>query len=188
MFKPDSLQAQTASLAYSNRVFHIASHNQLELNTTALFDTLQVLDSVSVPLEQTNQRMTPWKVSLYAALIPGFGQIYNEVYWKVPILYGFLGWYGYNIAQKHDKYIYYRNLYLANQSSAKAESYRNYRDLYHDSRDEYIIYLLLAYLAGIVDAYVDAHLYDFDVDDDLTAVLPKENPSQIQLVSLKIRF
>jgi len=191
VFKVELLHAQAVPFAYGNRAFHVASQNQLEVFTTALFDTTQspLPDSAAVDLaEPVHERMTPWKVSLYAAMLPGFGQIYNESYWKLPILYGFLGWYGYNIAQKHDQYIRYRNLYLADQSSTKAESYRNYRDLYHDSRDEYIIYFILAYLAGIVDAYVDAHLYDFEVSDELTTALPKQSPLQFQLVSLKIRF
>jgi hypothetical protein len=41
------------------------------------------------------------------------------------------------------------------------------RDFYHDQRDEYILYLGLTYFLNIIDAYVGATLYDFDVSDEL---------------------
>lgn len=146
------------------------------------------LATTSQPVElKTQERLSPSTVVLYSAILPGFGQIYNESYWKLPILYGLMGWYTYNVVQKHDKYIEYRDLYRADPEAVKAESYRSYRDFYRDSRDAYFIYLLLTYLGGLVDAYVDAHLYDFDVGDDLS----KQSQKQLNytpILTFKIEF
>ena len=51
--------------------------------------------------------------------------------------------------------------HLGNQTLLSA------RDFYHDQRDEFILYLGLTYILNIVDAYVGATLYDFDVSDEL---------------------
>ncbi len=141
----------------------------------------------SIKVEITGERLSPSTITLYSAILPGFGQVYNESYWKLPILYGLMGWYGYNVGKNHDKYIKYRNLYREDPQAVKAESFRSFRDFYRDSRDEYFIYLLLTYLGGLVDAYVDAHLYDFEVGDDLSNQAQNFTPHKT-LLTLKIKF
>ncbi|NTW49966.1 MAG: hypothetical protein HGB19_09605 [Chlorobiales bacterium] len=143
--------------------------------------------SDSLKIVKKSDRMSPWQVSLWSAVLPGFGQVYNNSYWKLPIYYGLMGWFGYNVIQQHDKYVTYRDRYLKDQTGTTASSNRSYRDFYKKSRNEYIIYLCLTYLAGIVDAYVDAHLYDFEVSEDLSNH-PYPNNESVQLVSFKIKF
>jgi hypothetical protein len=133
------------------------------------------------------ERLAPSTIVLYSAILPGFGQVYNQSYWKLPILYGLMGWYGYNVAKNHDQYIDFRNLYRDDPEAVKAESYRSFRDFYRDTRDQYIIYLLLTYIGGMIDAYVDAHLYDFEVGDDLSGTLP-QNPTHRTLLTFKLTF
>ncbi|NTW49777.1 MAG: hypothetical protein HGB19_08650 [Chlorobiales bacterium] len=142
-------------------------------------DTLTVI--------KKSNRMAPWAVSLVSAALPGFGQVYNQSYWKLPILYGLMGWFGYNIVQQNNKYITYRDLYSQDQTGATSSSNRSFREYYKKSRNEFIIFLALTYLGGIVDAYVDAHLYDFDVSEDLSNYSSPKTES-IQLVSFKIKF
>src|SRR4030095_11929971 len=45
---------------------------------------------------------SPRKAAIRSAIIPGWGQIYNKKYWKVPIVWGALGVTG---------YIFFNNLY-----------------------------------------------------------------------------
>jgi hypothetical protein len=130
----------------------------------------------------------PAKAVWYAALFPGGGQIYNRKYWKLPIIYGgFLGLlYGYQWNNRYYKTYSnaYRDLVLGSPNASykdflppsydvvgrhdylervfkrKKNSYRNYRDYC-------VVGMLGVYLVAMVDAYVDASLYHFDVSPDL---------------------
>lgn len=152
----------------------------------------------------------PSKAIWMAALVPGGGQIYNRKYWKLPIIYGgFLGLiYGYNWNQRYYKtyqnayrdlktgspnasylqiirgkdldaklaYVKSHTPYLESTFSRKRNTYRNWRDYC-------VVGMLGVYLVAIVDAYVDAALYHFDVSPDLDAY---NNPAVV--VSYKIDF
>lgn len=151
------------------------------------------IDSVAEILEwgdNLNFNPIPAKAVWYAALFPGGGQIYNRKYWKLPIIYGgFLGLlYGYQWNNRYYKTYSnaYRDLVLGSPNASykdflppnydvsarydylervfkrKKNSYRNYRDYC-------VVGMLAVYLVSMVDAYVDASLYHFDVSPDLGA-------------------
>ena len=146
----------------------------------------------------------PNKALWYAALFPGGGQIYNRKYWKLPIVYGgFLGLlYGYNF---NDKYFRtYSNAYrdLVLQSPNKSymdflppgypvesrtdyleKTFKRKKNFYRTYRDYCLVGMLGVYLVAMVDAYVDASLYHFDVSTDLSA----DNHPTLML-SYKINF
>ncbi|MGL4292449.1 MAG: DUF5683 domain-containing protein [Bacteroidales bacterium] len=136
----------------------------------------------------------PMKAVWYAALIPGGGQIYNRKYWKLPIIYGgFLGLaYGYNWNQRY--YKGYANAYRDLVEDNPNKSYLDYvrpgfdvsnpsnktwlegalkrrKDSYRRNRDLCIISMLGVYLLSMVDAYVDASLYHFDISPDISMKL-----------------
>jgi hypothetical protein len=122
-------------------------------------------DSVFVPTK------SPWTAVLMSAVIPGAGQIYNESYWKAPIIWGILGWLGYNWVQNNNSYKENKNLY----TQTGDEDYRRLRTFYLDQRDLFAIYIALTYILNLVDAYVDAHLFDFSVDEDFLIYQPRLN-------------
>jgi len=122
-------------------------------------------DSVFVPTK------SPWTAVLWSAVIPGAGQIYNESYWKAPIIWGVLGWLGYNWVQNNNSYNEYKDLY----SQTGDEDYRRLRTFYLDQRDLFTIYIALTYILNLVDAYVDAQLFDFSVDEDFLLGSPRLN-------------
>ncbi len=123
------------------------------------------------------------------ALLPGAGQIYNHKYWKLPLVYGMLGGLGYGLAFEQIHYREYSDAntqallhpsalpatYLtdtdrfphASQETSAAniatglQFYRRYRDLF-------VLLSALGYGLQILDAVVDAHLYGFDVSDNLS--------------------
>ena len=105
---------------------------------------------------------SPWGAVLRSAVIPGLGQFYNESYWKIPIIWGvgalfISGW------------IYNDNLYVENKDlyfETGDERYKSYRDFYRDQRDNFTIYMVILYILNLVDAYVDAHLYDFTIEEN----------------------
>ncbi|MEX0983256.1 MAG: DUF5683 domain-containing protein [Bacteroidales bacterium] len=107
---------------------------------------------------------SPTKAMTYALILPGLGQAYNKKYFKIPFVYGALGGVGY--------WIYY-NTQGYRQSSA------NYTDDPTDFNERYLrlwrrqlelsyITLAAAYALQVLDAYVDAHLFHWDVNPDLT--------------------
>jgi hypothetical protein len=107
---------------------------------------------------------SPLGAVLRSALLPGFGQYYNEAYWKIPVIWGTIYYFADIWVKNNDKYKYYKNLY--NESGQTTEAYKTNRDFYRDQRDEFAIYIGLAYFLNLVDAYVDAQLFDFDVSEN----------------------
>jgi hypothetical protein len=118
-------------------------------------------------------KKSPWTAVILSAAIPGAGQIYNESYFKAPIVWGigislYLGW-----KFNNDRYRKYGKLTLQYSSGTDATSqrytalYKQYRDFYRDQRDLFTIYMGLAYLLNLVDAYVDAQLFDFNVQENI---------------------
>ncbi|MGB5287360.1 MAG: DUF5683 domain-containing protein [Ignavibacteriaceae bacterium] len=105
---------------------------------------------------------SPWGAVLRSAVLPGLGQFYNQSYWKIPVIWGvgalfISGW------------VYNNNLYKDNKNlfiDTGNDLYKRNRDFYRDQRDNFTIYLVLLYLLNLVDAYVDAHLFDFTVQED----------------------
>ncbi|NOT73723.1 MAG: hypothetical protein HOP08_02260 [Cyclobacteriaceae bacterium] len=118
------------------------------------------------------KRFQPRKALLYSALIPGMGQAYNKKYWKMPIVYGgfiILGAYG---SLYHNTYNKYRGLLIQEiavpGSSIFSETQlRSIVDTYRRERDFFIILGGFWYLLQMVDAHVDAHLKEFDLNPKL---------------------
>lgn len=114
---------------------------------------------------------SPWGAVLRSAVIPGLGQFYNESYWKIPIIWG-VG------ALLVSGWVYNNNLYTDNQdlySSTGQIIYQYRRDFYRNQRDNFSIYLVVLYVLNLVDAYVDAHMYDFTVEEDYITGASKLN-------------
>ncbi len=108
---------------------------------------------------------------LMSMVIPGSGQIYVHRYITIPIIWGFGYYFATAWNEQNNRYIYYRDLFTA---SVKADSlhqgnghYQSNRDFYRDDRDKFAFYLAITYILNIVDAYVGASLYSFDVSDNL---------------------
>ncbi len=138
--------------------------------------------------EEVDQRMEPWKVAMISAILPGYGQIYNGAIWKVPILYGLLGYFGYRAFDNHDSYTEFRDKYAQDPEGPEASFFQSERDRFQEKRNQQLLFLALAYLAGIVDAYVDAHLYDFDTisEEGISSLSGPLEPSPS--VSISVRF
>lgn len=94
-----------------------------------------------------------WGAVLRSAILPGLGQYYNQSYWKIPIVWGFLVYLGYEWKINND------NMQLSDNNLG-------YRNFYRDQRDLFAVYIGLAYVLNLVDAYVDAHLFDLDIIND----------------------
>jgi len=116
-------------------------------------------------------KKSPWGAVLRSAILPGFGQFYNESYYKIPVVWGALIYLGYQWKNNNDSYLRFKDLY--NQSLLSSENgnsnYYKSREFYHDQRDLFAIYIGLTYFLNLIDAYVDAHLFDFEVSENKLA-------------------
>jgi len=112
----------------------------------------------------------PWKAVLFSAIIPGAGQFYNRSYWKIPVIAGIGGYFGYEIIKNNNSYLDYRDQYVNSQTPENPQGdlrLKDLREFYSDQRDDFIIYGVILYVVNLIDAFVDAHLYDFDVSDKI---------------------
>lgn len=131
----------------------------------------------------------PTKAVIYSAILPGLGQIYNRKYWKLPLVYGgFMGCI-YAISFNNRYYQDYSNAYMdLMDDDPTTQSYRdivpaNYvisdttwfsgvlkrkKDFYRRNRDLSYIITVGLYFIWMIDAYVDAQLFDFDISPDLS--------------------
>ena len=125
--------------------------------------------------------LSPARAAFYSAILPGLGQAYNKRYWKIPIVYGAIGTGVYFIIDSNKKYNQYRNEYkkrLANggaidtsdptYGNLTTESVIRGQKFYQKNRDLSVLITAGLYILNIVDANVDAHLLQFNVNDDLS--------------------
>lgn len=116
------------------------------------------------------------KASILSAVVPGSGQIYNKKYWKVPIIYASLATSVYFIYDNNNKFELYKNAYIKREQGEIDDYLNTYNnnqlitimDYYQRNRDVSYIITAAIYLLNIVDASVDAHLFDFDISEDLS--------------------
>lgn len=138
-------------------------------DSTLTNDTGNVNDTVFV------MHKSPWGAVLRSAIIPGWGQIYNESYIKAPVIWGISAWLVYNWLGNNKDYKHYKDLYLQDPTGRLAKNYQSLRNFYRDQRDLFTIYLSLTYVLNLVDAYVDAHLFDFSVEENKLTRTPMLN-------------
>ena len=138
------------------------------------------------------------KLATTLALIPGAGQIYNKKYWKAPLVWGALGgvtYYYLDLTQDFNSYESVLQLiideptlqtrteletfapelfsglpapFYQNSTNGVAQEAMGYMEALRTQREYALFGLLGVYLLNILDANIDAHLFDFDVSDDLS--------------------
>jgi hypothetical protein len=133
-------------------------------------DTVQT-DSTKT-LSPAGPLKSPGTAVLLSAILPGAGQVYTGRYWKVPIILGFSGYFIYEVLKLNDSYKSAQGKYVESVANGEngglgSAQLQYERDFYRDERDRFGFYFLLTYLLNIVDAYVDASLFDFDIGDNL---------------------
>ncbi len=132
------------------------------------------LISLSISSQKIQKDKSPKKAAIYSAVIPGAGQIYTKKYWKVPIIYGGLVTSAYFINDNNNQYKEYREAALLSYETGEDQLGYTYSELItlkdHYKRNREISYFSFVgvYILNIIDASVNAHLFNFDVSDDIS--------------------
>jgi hypothetical protein len=178
-------------------------------DSVAFRDTARKIPADSLPLiappvsnvkkaDSVMKVHSPRKAALRSAIIPGWGQIYNKKYWKLPIVYGALGVSGgifiyYLQTYREVKLAYagrveavpkrdpnnpsvflpadstkYNKIKNPFYKSVDINALRSYRDDYRRNIDYSALAFIVLWGLQVVDATVDAHLKTFDVSPDLS--------------------
>ncbi len=121
---------------------------------------------------RTKEKHSPLTATVLSALMPGMGQIYNQKPWKLPFVYGGIASIYYVIDFNQRGYNRFGTALLQYPDNEFGPS-RSESDLiflrngYRRNRDLAIIGMAGFYLLNVIDAYVDAHFFDWDMSDDL---------------------
>jgi hypothetical protein len=138
------------------------------------------LVSTSVPLPiQLEKTHSPTKATLLSTVIPGLGQTYNKKYWKLPIVYGSIGVPLYYALSNQKEFKRYKTAYGLRidgddttidefDGVLTEESINSTLEFHQRSKDLLFILTGVFYVFNIVDAAVDAHLFYFPKDDNLS--------------------
>lgn len=112
--------------------------------------------------------------------LPGLGQIYNKKYWKVPIIYAGFGLLTYLIVFNTNYYLTYKCAYIESFNGDSSGNYsdivRKYpqesilsaREYYRRNLELSIIFTAVLYVLNITDAAVDAHMFTYDINKDIS--------------------
>lgn len=191
-FKPMQLQERGArtSADSSQQTAEFSQQTAEFSQQTADVIEVQMPDTVAIQAADSSEMFVPDsnKALWFAALCPGLGQIYNRRYWKLPIVAGGIVGVSYAISwngKYYEAYTYaYRDLIdgdpntnyfkeLIPPGASYSESqlqtvFKNRQQSFRRQRDLSIIVGVGLYLICLLDAYVDAELFTFDISDDLS--------------------
>lgn len=138
--------------------------------------------------------LAPAKAAFYSALLPGLGQAYNKKYWKIPIVWGAIGTgvgvYIWNQNKYNDfRDAYKQRLLFGTKSTDKynnpngivltTERLVRAQKFHQKNKDLSLLVSIGLYVLNIIDANVDGHLKQFNVNDKLTVkpeIIKNSNP------------
>ncbi len=151
----------------------------------------------------TSKLYNPKYAVVRSAIIPGWGQITNKKYWKLPLVYGALGTTAYiffrNIKQFKEANAAFKNASDNDTSNdfqipepyftvrSRPDVIKNFRNEVRQNVDYSVLFFLAFWGINVVDAAVDAHLKTFDVSDNLSLQIhpgysPIANTNGISLI------
>lgn len=131
-------------------------------------------DVQATPMDTSH---SPSKATWLSAALPGAGQIYNGKWWKAPIIYGGFAATTYFIIENDKQLNFWSEVIDQRLDPDQTDEYAlvysdsqlfSIQNTYRRNRDLSIILTVAVYGLQILDANVDAHLYNFDVSDDIS--------------------
>lgn len=169
---------------------------QQEVSAVSSADSLQmkVMNNNVRNITWNTDPLSPAKAAFYSAVLPGLGQIYNKSYWKLPLVYAAIGipiYFYISNTKEFNKYqtAYKRRLmgftddeFYGNRADGlprlSTEGLQRAQQFYRRNQELSLLITIGLYALNIIDANVDAHLQQFNVDDNLS-LEPFFQPNEI---------
>jgi len=149
----------------------------------------EVVADTIVEIKNPINPLSPAKAAFYSAVLPGLGQAYNKKYWKIPIVYAAIGTGVYFYIDNTNEYNRYRDAFkrrlagftddefypnfnpsgeLLDTPRVSTESLQDAQDIFRKNREISLLVTIGLYALNIIDANVDAHLLQYNVDENLS--------------------
>jgi len=132
--------------------------------------------------------LAPSKAAFYSAVLPGLGQAYNKKYWKIPIVYAALGTSIYFFIDNNKEYHRYRDAYKSRLAGNNTDEFwgtdssgaplstprisnsglERAQSTLKRNKELSLLITIGIYALNIIDANVDAHLLQYNVDENLS--------------------
>lgn len=121
--------------------------------------------------------LRPSKAAFYSAVLPGLGQAYNKRYWKIPIVWGAIGAGVYFYVTNDNQFNRYRDAYKSRLAGFDDDEFANLisddgliraQQQFRRNKEISLLVTFGLYALNIIDANVDAHLLQFNVNEDLS--------------------
>lgn len=144
----------------------------------------QEIDTISSRQISSNDTLTaqrkaksPIGAMLRSLVVPGWGQIYVHQYWKAPLFLGGAAIMYYYTFKHNSDFLDYSRQYdeisKENPQDPRLYLLKVRRENARDNRDISIFFLTAVYGLAMLDAYVDAHLFNFNVSENIAlAIVP----------------
>jgi hypothetical protein len=163
-----------------------ATAQKKSAKTPAITDSLSTKAPVAEGPVKDSLRLVfekmPKKAAWGSAIVPGLGQVYNKRWWKVPLIYGGFAAFIVSYQDNNTQYntflseVQYR---LANNGNPGNPDYAAYsfeglvriKDNFRRNKELSIIGGVVVYAVNIIDAYVDAKFFRFDISENLSLQL-----------------
>lgn len=182
------------------------SFSQKEKDSTSIALEQSPLISNKIIIKEEIDPLRPSKAAFYSAVIPGLGQAYNKKYWKIPIVWGAIGAGVYFYVRNDKQFDRYRDAYKSRLAGFKDDEFYGNgatplisndglirgQKLFRRNKEVSLLVTFGMYALNIIDANVDAHLLQFNVDENLSLTPhyqynEMENSSDLG-VTLNFRF
>ena len=125
--------------------------------------------------------LAPAKAAFYSAILPGMGQVYNKKYWKAPLVWAALAAPTYFYLDNNSQYKRFRTAYKLRKTglqdeftddlgnvSVSLETLEKAQEQLMENRDLSLMWGVILYVLQIIEASVNAHLLQFNTDDNLS--------------------
>lgn len=148
--------------------------------------------------EREYNPLAPSRAAFYSAIFPGMGQAYNRKYWKTPIVWAGLAIPTYYYLQNNEDYKRFRTAFRQRKagledefSDLSEETLERAQDQLRENRELSILSFVIVYVLQIVEASVNAHLLQFETNDNLTVestVMPSPIRFDAPVVGLTLKY
>jgi len=157
-----------------------------EQNEAVLLPEGVVIDSI-IQITEPFDALRPAKAAFYSAILPGLGQAYNKKYWKIPIVYAALGTGVYFYINNNNEYNRFRDAYKSRLAGFETDEFyfsaageklddprvsterlETAQEFYKKNKEISLLVLVGMYALNIIEANVNAHLLQYNVDENLS--------------------